>query len=142
MDTQSGVVSRQQLLEAGLSRSVISRVSSEWRPIVPGIYCSRTVSWNAAVWAGLLRGGPLSVLSGAASGHLDGYIRDAPKTLSIWTPERRSGFVIDRFEVRFRYGWDAVFYRACEASVQVSAGLRPRGWSGEHRACPHCTPKV
>lgn len=104
MEAQAGVVSRQQLLKAGLSHSVISRVSREWRAIVPGIYCSIPASWNAAVWARSLRGGPPSVLSGAASGHLDGYIRDAPRTLSIWTPERRSGFVIDRFEVRFRKG--------------------------------------
>ena len=68
---QAGVVSRQQLLRAGVSRTTIdSRVKrGRWQHLHPGVYGTFTgmVSWEALLWAAVLnlfhlgRGGLVTV---------------------------------------------------------------------------------
>ena len=64
---QAGVVSRQQLLRAGLSRATVSaRVKrGVWRPLHPGVYGTfgGEIGWKARLWAAVLYAGPGALLS-------------------------------------------------------------------------------
>jgi hypothetical protein len=64
---QAGVVSRQQLLRAGVSRTTVaSRVKRGlWQQLHPGVYGTFTgiVPWEALLWAAVLYAGPGALLS-------------------------------------------------------------------------------
>lgn len=64
---QAGIVSRRQVLRAGLARSTIdSKVQHGlWRQVHPGVYATFTgdVDWEARLWGAALYAGPGALLS-------------------------------------------------------------------------------
>jgi hypothetical protein len=64
---QAGVVSRRQLLRAGVSRTTIDSKPKhgQWQQIHPGVYgtFTGTVAWDARLWAAVLYAGPGALLS-------------------------------------------------------------------------------
>jgi hypothetical protein len=64
---QAGIVSRRQVLRAGLARStVVSKVRHGlWQQVHPGVYAAftGTVAWEARLWAAVLYAGPDALLS-------------------------------------------------------------------------------
>ena len=101
---QAGVVTTQQVRGDGISRHALARLGRNWSRVADGIYLTKGASWEAAAWAGLLRGGDGAVLSGAASAYLHGILRDAPSELEVWAPAQRDDIVVGTYRVRFRRG--------------------------------------
>ncbi len=64
---QAGVVSRQQLLRAGVSRTTVDSKHKRglWQQIHPGVYgtFTGTAPWEAHLWAAVLYAGPGALLS-------------------------------------------------------------------------------
>jgi hypothetical protein len=64
---QNGIVSRRQVLRAGLARSTIDSKLQHglWRQVHPGVYATFTgdVAWEARRWAAALYAGPGALLS-------------------------------------------------------------------------------
>jgi len=64
---QAGVVSRQQLLRAGVSRTTVDSKArhGRWQRLHPGVYGTFTgvVTWEARLWAAVLYAGPGALLS-------------------------------------------------------------------------------
>lgn len=78
---QSGVVAREQILEAGLDSAFVRRKldRGEWRTVYPGVYITHTgpLTWLQRAWCAVLHAAP-SALSHqsalrAASGRCDGF---------------------------------------------------------------------
>ena len=69
---QSGVVSREQVVQSGLSDSVLKRLvrSGQWRRLSQGVYAIGPDSWMQSVWAGLMVGGTGAVVGLRAAAHL------------------------------------------------------------------------
>jgi hypothetical protein len=90
---QEGILSRRQLIQAGLPSGVAKReiVARRWRRLYAGVYATFTgpVSDHAQIWAALLRSG-----SGAAAGHrtalwLWGVINERPDVIDVAIPHDR-----------------------------------------------------
>lgn len=101
---QAGVLTTHQLLAGGLSRSVIHRLASAWEHPIRGVYLTGALTWRAAVWTGLLHGGPTAAVGEEAAAYLHGAVRDEPTLVAVWAPIKRSGFVVGGWEVVFRRG--------------------------------------
>lgn len=88
---QSGVVSRQQALEAGLTHVGVRGLvgTGRWKPIARGIYSMGEVRWEQLLWAGILIGGPGSTVGGLAAAHQLG-IAPQPEVIDIWAPRAAS----------------------------------------------------
>lgn len=90
---QAGVVSRQQLLHAGISRTTItSRVKRGiWRRLQPGVYgaFTGTVPWEARLWAALLYAGPGALLSHETAAELLGLTDRRSPVIQLTVPARR-----------------------------------------------------
>ena len=85
---QAGVLSRDQLLRAGMSRAVIARMlcNGLLTTLTAGIYTrAGDTTWLGRAWAGLLIGGRSAVLGGAAAGHLQQLVREAPDVITVYT---------------------------------------------------------
>src|SRR4029078_4218636 len=86
---QSGVVSRQQLLEAGLSAQLIKRrlERGRWQQLHWGVYAAFTgpPPRTAWLWAAVLRAGPGAVLSHLTAAELHRLL-DTPAELIFVTP--------------------------------------------------------
>lgn len=97
-ERQAWMLSRDQVLRAGLSDRVISRlIGQDWRVLAPGVYSLRSEpSWLGWCWAGLLLAGPGAALGLAAAAHLY-RLMPAPDEMLIWVPESR--------QVRNRWPW-------------------------------------
>lgn len=107
---QAGVVSRQQLLRAGVSRTTIdSRVKRGlWQQFHPGVYrtLTGTVPWEAHLWAALLYAGPGALLSHETAAEVLGLTdRRCPVIqLTVPAPRRvrpREGMTIHRSTVDY-----------------------------------------
>jgi very-short-patch-repair endonuclease len=90
---QSGVISRQQAIDAGISAKTIEwRLrSGAWRRVHPGVYATFTgkPSREAKLWAAVLRAGPGAALSHESAAEIHGLI-DKPRTMiHISVPEER-----------------------------------------------------
>ncbi len=102
---QAGVVSRRQVLRAGVSRNTItSKVQRGlWQQVHPGVYATFTglVTWEVRLWAAVLYAGPGALLSHeTAAGMLRLIDRTAP-VIAVTIPESRrvrspQGMVIRR----------------------------------------------
>ncbi|MGC3994033.1 MAG: type IV toxin-antitoxin system AbiEi family antitoxin domain-containing protein [Propionicimonas sp.] len=112
-ERQAWTLSREQVLAAGVSDRVISRlIAGEWTVLAPGVYSLRPEpAWLGWCWAGLLLAGPRACLGAAAAGHLHRLV-PAPDLIGIWVPEGR--------QVRGRPPW--VFRRG----NRVGVGTPPR----------------
>ncbi|AXE39559.1 type IV toxin-antitoxin system AbiEi family antitoxin domain-containing protein [Acidipropionibacterium virtanenii] len=88
---QSGVVSRGQALEAGLTHTGIRGLveTGRWKHLARGIYSTGEIGWEQLLWAGVLIGGPGSTVGGLAAAHQLG-ISPQPETIDIWAPRAAS----------------------------------------------------
>ena len=101
---QSGAISTHQLIDGGLTPTVIRRMATDWQQPSPGILVTTTPTWLTAAWAGLLRGGPTATLGAEAAAYLHKVVRDEPAALTIWAPSRRRDFAVGPWRVAFRRG--------------------------------------
>ncbi len=101
---QAGALTTRQLLTGGLTRSMIHRLASGWEHPTRGVHITGPVTWRAAVWAGLLHGGPTAAVGEEAAAYLHGAARDEPALIALWTSTKRSGFIVGAYEVVFRRG--------------------------------------
>jgi predicted transcriptional regulator of viral defense system len=90
---QSGAISRQQLLDAGLSAQTIKRrlTSGRWQQLYRGVYAVFTgppprETW---LWAALLRAGPGAVLSHLTAAELHGLIDYPGESIVVTVPSTR-----------------------------------------------------
>ncbi len=90
MRRQFGVISRQQLVDAGVSLGAIrGRVNrGEWVSIFDGVYvpCTVAIGWWQRAMAALLRAGPDAALSHASAGFvlgLESLSDQSPRTIDV-----------------------------------------------------------
>lgn len=107
---QAGVVTSEQTLGHGLTKTAIARLTGEgrWRRVAKGLYLvsDQPPDWEALAWSGVLLGGESARLGGAAAGHLHG-LNDPPDEIEVllpWTTIRKARspwlFVRERTSVR------------------------------------------
>ena len=90
---QSGIVSRRQILDAGLNGAVVnSRLArGSWQRIYHGVYCTSSgeLGRNAQLWAAVLASGPGAILSHQSAAEL-WRLADTPSSLiHITVPDKR-----------------------------------------------------
>jgi hypothetical protein len=90
---QAGVVSRQQLLRAGVPRSmIVSKVKHGlWRQLHPGVYGVFTgeIPWKALLWAAVLYAGPGALLSHATAAEVLGLTDRRCPVIQVTIPASR-----------------------------------------------------
>ncbi|MDO5677947.1 MAG: hypothetical protein Q4G35_10630 [Propionibacteriaceae bacterium] len=96
------MLTTRQMLDGGLSRSVIRRLTGPWIKLMNGLYCTSPPTWHSAAWAGLLAGGPTGKLGGAAALFLDGVLRDPPQLITAWSSEARANLHLGGFDILLR----------------------------------------
>jgi predicted transcriptional regulator of viral defense system len=91
--SQSGAVSRQQLLDSGLKSQTIFRrlESGRWQQLHRGVYAAFTgpVPRETWLWAALLRAGPGAVLSHLTAAELHGLIDHPGESIYVTVPSTR-----------------------------------------------------
>lgn len=91
--SQSGAVSRQQLLDSGLESQTIFRwlESGRWQQLHRGVYAVFTgpVPRETTLWAVLLRAGPGAVLSHLTAAELHGLIDHPGESIYVTVPSTR-----------------------------------------------------
>ncbi len=92
-EDQRGVVTRQQALDAGLTRNAIqARVDSgRWQRIYPGVFAmfSGEPGRGAVLWAAVLRAGPGATLSHQTAAELYGITRMPSELIHVTIPDDR-----------------------------------------------------
>jgi hypothetical protein len=92
-DEQSGVVTRSQILEAGLTKDIIySRISrGSWQQLYAGIYAAFSGEPNrlAVLWAAVLSAGPGAMLSHRTAAELWGILDEPSPLIHITIPSAR-----------------------------------------------------
>jgi predicted transcriptional regulator of viral defense system len=90
---QAGVISRQQLLAAGLTPQMISTrlERGRWRQLHRGVYAAFTgpVPRETELWAALLRAGPGAVLSHLSAAELHVLIDYPGESIFVTVPSTR-----------------------------------------------------
>ena len=90
---QAGVVSRRQLLRAGVPGSTItSRIACRlWQPVYPGVYAtfSGTVAWEPRLWAVVLYAGSGALLSHETAAELLGITDRRCPVIHVVVPGNR-----------------------------------------------------
>ena len=92
-DEQGGLVSRQQLIDLGLTRAQAAANvdNGRWQRVHPGVYATFTGPIDASqqVWAALLHAGPGSAACCSTALWLCGVLDRTPDPLHISIPEAR-----------------------------------------------------
>jgi hypothetical protein len=90
---QAGVVSRQQVLRAGIPRTtIISKIKHGlWQQLHPGVYGAFTgeVSWEARLWAAVLYSGRGSLLSHETAAEILGLTDRRCPVIQVMVPANR-----------------------------------------------------
>ena len=90
---QASVVSRQQLLRAGVSRNTITSNVRRgvWRRIHPGVYrtVAGNVTWEASLWAAVLYAGPGAMLSHETAAEILGLTDRRCPVIHVTVPASR-----------------------------------------------------
>lgn len=90
---QAGVISRQQLLEAGLNAQLIIRriERGRWQPLYRGVYAtfSGPLGRDTWLWAAVLRAGDGAVLSHQTAAELHGLIDSPAEAIYLSVPSTR-----------------------------------------------------
>ena len=93
VEAQHGALSRRQVLRLGLSDNYVAGelAARRWRRARPGVYFTFTgaASFDAHVWAGVLRGGDGAVASGETAAYLCALTDRAPSHIEISVDARR-----------------------------------------------------
>jgi predicted transcriptional regulator of viral defense system len=91
--SQAGVISRKQLLDAGLSAQlIIRRVERQrWQQLYRGVYAvfSGPPPRQAWLWAAVLRAGPGAVLSHLTAAELHGLLETPAEAIFVTVPSTR-----------------------------------------------------
>ena len=104
---QSGVVGRQQALQAGLREDVIRTLlrTGRWQPMQRGVYAAFTGEpcRQAVLWSVVLRIGPDAILSHQTAAELFGFASDTDGPIHVIVPResqpgRIPGVVIHRID--------------------------------------------
>lgn len=86
------MISRDQALRAGFSRSGLSRLVADgtWRRTASGIFLTvpGPPCWLAHAWAGVLIGGDDARIGGLAAAHLHGLVTTEPMPIEVLVPDR------------------------------------------------------
>jgi Transcriptional regulator, AbiEi antitoxin len=102
---QAGVITRAQVLAAGLTHDMIRAnvQAGRWTRLCHGVYATFTgaPSRRSLTWAALLRAGPGAVLSHQTAAELQGLVEQATDPIHVTIPESRtvvqiSGVVVHR----------------------------------------------
>ena len=98
LDRQSGVLSRQQALSAGLQARMVENQlrTRRWQQLQRGVYASfsGTPDRSAELWAAVLRAGPGAALSYRTAAELYGLTREPGGPIHVTVPAgRRAGIV-------------------------------------------------
>ncbi|WP_143570968.1 type IV toxin-antitoxin system AbiEi family antitoxin domain-containing protein [Tessaracoccus sp. ZS01] len=101
---QAGMITTRQMLDGGLSRTVIRRLTGPWTRLMYGLYCTEQPTWKSAVWAGLLAGGASASVGGAAALYLDEILRDPPELVTVWSTESRANLALGEWSILLRRG--------------------------------------
>lgn len=92
-DQQAGVLTREQVLGAGLTRAVLERLLRQgpWSPLARGLYWTRggEPPWLALAWGGVLLGGDQARLGPEASAHLWALQAEPPPVVDVLVPYAR-----------------------------------------------------
>ena len=90
---QRGVISSQQALQAGLTRSAIRAQldSGRWQRVHRGVFAAVNgePGWAALLWAAVLRAGPDAVLSHYTAAELHGMTRRPAQAIHLTVPAGR-----------------------------------------------------
>lgn len=90
---QAGVVSRQQLLRAGVFRSTIDSAvkCGRWQQFYPGVYGTFTgaVPWEARLWAAVIYAGPGALLSHETAAEILKLTDRRSPVIRVTVPARR-----------------------------------------------------
>lgn len=90
---QADVVSRHQLLHAGVSRTTIdSKVRRGfWQPLHPGVYSTFTgkIPWESSLWAAVLYAGPGAMLSHETAAEVLGLTNSRDPLIQLVVPAHR-----------------------------------------------------
>jgi hypothetical protein len=114
---QAGVVSRAQAFDAGVTRTVLSRLVADgrWGRLDRGLYLvpDVPVSWLGRIWAGILLGGEGARVGGHAAAVLSGLDDGEPLPIEVLVPFGRH--LSNRDWVRFVQERDGVRKRSSRA---------------------------
>lgn len=102
LKNQAGVVTTQQMLALGMSRGVIMRRAKQWSQPCRGLYLSTPPTFESALWAGWLRGGPEAAIGEEAAAFRWGILDEVPKAVTVWAESPRTNFHVDKWAVQFR----------------------------------------
>ncbi|GGG28163.1 hypothetical protein GCM10007304_47480 [Rhodococcoides trifolii] len=91
---QDGVISAGQALAAGLGRDAIERrvARGEWRRVGPGTYLATERPWDdeARLRAAVLGAGAGAAADGPSAAWWHGILKDAPRSITVTIPLKRS----------------------------------------------------
>ncbi len=128
---QAHTLSREQVIKAGVSDAVIARWVREGRlrQLTRGIYAVADGGWQQLAWAGVLLGGPQSVLGMGAAAYLHGLVREPPAEVTVFIGMRQ---VVRDPRWRFRRAWRPGAGRPprttpAQTVVDLAAELAPDG---------------
>lgn len=100
LSMQSGVISRQQVLDAGLKVHDLRRMARrrEWAMVHPGVYVSHTgpLTWVQRAWAGVLHSWPAALCDESALRAADGPgMRDriTDEVIHVGVERRRTSLI-------------------------------------------------
>lgn len=107
---RAGVVSRQQLLDAGVSPGVVRRIAQQHRVVLPGVYCldltvgapAGALTFEVRSHAGLLHAGHGSALAGEAAAHHCGLQDPPPSVIEVCVPHDRQLGAVPGYRFRRR----------------------------------------
>jgi Transcriptional regulator, AbiEi antitoxin len=137
---QSGLVSRCQARQAGLSEDMIKfRVKSgRWRQIQRAHGLPESARHVPFIKSGGRRGRrdrvyePFGLVI-----ELDGRLAHSPE--DQWKDKTRDNAAAADGKQTLRYGWSQVKWQPCETAAEVARALRRHGWNGNPRTCsPGC----
>lgn len=104
--TQGGVLTSSQLNDSEAPVGARRRWIDGWVPMGHGFYCTREPTFESWCWAGMLRAGDTGVITGTAAGHLHGFVKAAPSSITIYHERSAplSAMGDSEFSIRFRRG--------------------------------------
>jgi hypothetical protein len=124
---QAGIVSRQQALRSGMSRSaIVSKVDrGRWRQVYPGVYALHTgpVGRDAQLWAIVLYAGKGAQLSHETAAEVNGLTERRSPLIHVTIPSAR----------RVRQPRGVVIHRSAylDPEVRFPRGILPRTFAEE-----------
>ncbi len=130
-DEQFGVVTRRQLLSAGMTRSQARTHldSGRWRVVLPGVYITHTgpMSSVSGMQAALLYAGAGAAISHATALWLDGVVDGCPPLVHLSIPAKRQVTPADGLRI----------HRARHLALKVHPAATPTRTRIEHSVLDH-----